>query len=195
MPYYTIHHLIPLTVTQKDTLAAKITDLHSTHFQVLRNFVNVRFQQLHSTDDIYIGGQRRVTNHILAHVRSGPSRSPSDWNALCAGIQSAWDEIVVNDPAPRAKGSGGGEEELGLRGIFLLGTPLGGMEAGVLMPVAGGDGEWMERQWGDFLERAGRGEREWVENVRDARERGLVDEGNAGKVSGDVVRLCGERLC
>ena len=183
MPFYTINHLVPLTITQKDALAARITEVHSSHFRVLRNFVNVRFVQLSATDDIYVGGQRRPNNQIVANVRSGPSRTQSDWDALCEAIQKAWEEVVVVNAAPRAKGAGGGEEELELRAIFLMGSPLGGMEAGVPMPVAGGDGEWIESRWGEFVERAAKGEREWVENVKEARERGMVDEGAAGKVS------------
>ena len=182
MPIYHIHHLTPLTPTQKDSLADALTTLHSTQFSTLRNFVNVRFRPLDPNDDIYIGGRRRVANHIVASVRAGPSRTSADWNALCAAIHGVWERIVVSDPAPRAKGSTvGSGEEAQLRAIFLEGSLVGGTEAGIPIPAAGEDGVWLERHWGEMCERAEKGEEEWGENVREARERGLVDEALAGK--------------
>lgn len=187
MPFYTIHHLTPLTLTQKDALAAAITKIHSEQFSVLRNFIHLRF--LPVPEDSYIGGLRRSENHIIANVRAGPARTQSDWDSLCLAIKAAWDEIVVDDPVPRAKGAGGDEGERALNAMFLVGSAVGGMELGVLTPRAGEDRAWLERRWGEFVERAEKGQGLWAESVREARERGLVDEGRAGKVSRVLVSL------
>ena len=55
------------------------------------------------------------------------------------------------------------------------------MEAGFLLPPAGGDAGWVARNWGKFRERAERGEEEFGELVREVEERGLLKGGEEGK--------------
>lgn len=183
MPLYQIHHSTPLTLTQKDALATHLTTLHSTRFTTLRNTVAVTFHPC--AEDTYIGGARKPHNYVLAFVRSGANRTQDSWDAHCADIEARWRAVVVEDTAPRAKGaSGTGAGEMGLRAVYLVGGMVAGMEAGVALPGAGEDEGWLERKWPELVGRAERGEGEWVENVREARERGLVRED--GKVSGSM---------
>lgn len=181
MPYYTVQHLTPLTSAQKDAIAEAITRIHTTQFDVLRNFINVRFFPLSPETELYIGGIKRPDNHILATVRVGPSRTKGDWDNLCLAIQDTWKEIVI-DPASKGKKLSKKErEELELPKVLLVGSPTTGMELGELMPLAGGDAGWLEQNWERYVAMAERGEGMWAENVKDARERGLVDLSKVGK--------------
>lgn len=177
MPLYQILYAIPLTSTQKDSLAAAITTIHSRKFTTPKNFVNVNFTDV-STAEHYIGGKRHNANHIRANVRAGPSRTPEDWEELCKAINSAWEDIVVRDPVPRPKGKQLGEEELKLRSLIVLGGIIGGLEAGFVLPQAGGDVQWLQENWSEFERRAANGEQEWVDVVQDVKERGLLDGTN-----------------
>ncbi|KAK0253279.1 hypothetical protein LTR57_000983 [Friedmanniomyces endolithicus] len=93
MPFYEFNHHIPLTISQKDELAAAITTIHSTHFSTPKLFVNVAFHDVSQTST-YIAGKRRTANHLSAHVRNGPSRGRKDWAYLVSEVQAAWDKIV-----------------------------------------------------------------------------------------------------
>ena len=57
MPMYEIEHITPLSPSQKDALAASITQIHSNLFTTPSLFVNVRFTDI-SGQDLYVGGKR-----------------------------------------------------------------------------------------------------------------------------------------
>ncbi|KAI6868473.1 hypothetical protein KC338_g3940 [Hortaea werneckii] len=178
MPLYEVQHYITLTVSQKDELAEAITKIHSTKFSTPRMFVNVHFLDT-STLRTYIGGQPHQANHIRALVRNGPSRTSQDWNDLTAQLHTAWTSII-GPGLPKLRRSDTAEQpDTSLRSIIICGEILGGMEAGFFLPPAGGDGGWIERNWDAFRERAGRGEEEFGELVREVRERGML--GQEGK--------------
>ena len=148
MPLYEVNHAVILTASQKADLASALTQLHSTRFSTPRMFVNVRFTDISSlkeTGDFYVGGRAQTPSHILAHVRTGPSRKTSEFNALCSDVTAAWDEIVK--PLPKVKRSAP-DEERGLYSVFVLGDIVAGMEAGFAIPQAGKDGEWLAENMG-----------------------------------------------
>ena len=60
MPLYEIEHISPLSRSQKDALAASITQIHSHLFTTPSLFVNVRFTNI-SNQDVYIGGKKVYT--------------------------------------------------------------------------------------------------------------------------------------
>lgn len=66
MPYYVIAHADPLTVQQRDALAATITKVHTTLFTTPSIFVNVKFEDT-STASYYVGG-RKVSRSILCKL-------------------------------------------------------------------------------------------------------------------------------
>ncbi|KAI7156059.1 hypothetical protein KC349_g6546 [Hortaea werneckii] len=175
MPLYEVQHYITLTISQKDELAEAITKIHSTKFSTPRMFVNVHFTST-STLRTYVGGKPRQGNHIRATVRNGPSRTSDDWNDLTSQLQSAWTSIV-GPGLPKLRRSDTEEADTSLRSVIICGEILGGMEAGFFLPPAGGDGDWVAKNWAAFRERANRGEEEFEGLVREVEERGLLGDG------------------
>ena len=179
MPLYEVSHAIPLSISQKDELALVLTLIHSEKFTTPKNFVNVKFTDV-SEAWTYIGGERRRANHIRAHVRAGPSRTQKDWNELCKDVEAAWYDIC-GAPLPRGKGKP--ELDTSLRSVIIMGGITAGMEAGFLLPAAGGDVQWLQENWDAFNEKAAAGEEEWVNMVADVKKRGLLDGTNGVKTS------------
>ncbi|OQO09380.1 hypothetical protein B0A48_04778 [Cryoendolithus antarcticus] len=178
MPYYHIHHACTLTESQKHDLANSITTLHSTSFSTPKLFVNVRFTSLLNTTDFYVGGRQVTKTHILAHVRTGASRTTKDWNKLCADLEQSWDEIV---PLPKVKRSAP-DEDRSLYSIFILGGMAAGREAGLAIPMAGDDVNWLSDNMAEFKTRAANGQEEFADLVKEVEERGLIsDNGKAAK--------------
>ncbi|PPJ60705.1 hypothetical protein CBER1_03457 [Cercospora berteroae] len=160
MPLYEIRHTTPLNAGQEDALAQGITKIHSTKFTTPKLFVNVLFTPF-ADKTYYAGGVPVKANHIIANVRSGPSRTKADWDSLSREIIAMWDDIVGKD---------GGDE---LRTFFVLGGMEGGYEAGFLIPEAGGDQKWMADNWSGFEERARKGDKEFQDLMAEIKERGL----------------------
>ncbi|RMX89853.1 hypothetical protein D0869_00553, partial [Hortaea werneckii] len=136
----------------------------------------------------YIAGKPRQGNHIRATVRNGPSRTSEDWNDLTRQLQSAWTSIV-GPGLPKLRRSDAEESDTSLRSVIICGEILGGMEAGFFLPPAGGDGEWVARNWEAFRERADKGEEEFGDLVREVEERGLLGEGEAGKEKREEMEM------
>lgn len=178
MPFYEIYHHCPLTISQQDELAEAITTIHALKFSALRNFVNVSFQDIASAPR-YIAGKRQTSNQIFAWVRTGPSRSQADWNDLIQQVTEAW-ERVCGPPLPQGKARL--QPDTSLRMVAVMGGLVAAMEAGFVIPAAGGDAQWLRDHWEVFKAKADQGEQEFVELVRDARDRRLVEEaGEADK--------------
>ena len=173
MPLYTVEHAITLTSSQKDDLAVTITNIHSTKFSTPKMFVNVTFTDV-SEARTYIGGKQRTANHIKANVRSGPSRTQEDWNELSMLIARAWDDIVGRG-LPKIK-RGSEDPDTSLRSVILLGDIIGGLEAGFVLPPAGGDVEWLHQNWEAFNFKADDGDEEFKELVKEVEVRGLLKE-------------------
>jgi phenylpyruvate tautomerase PptA (4-oxalocrotonate tautomerase family) len=126
MPFYDIHHSVPLSALQQRTLAEKITYLHSRKFTTPSLFVNVLFHDS-SKDIVYVGGKPKTFSVVFARVRTGGTRTQAHFEELCEEVTGAWDE-VVND----GKKGVGGEKEL--RGVFICGVLTAGVEAGFRLP-------------------------------------------------------------
>jgi phenylpyruvate tautomerase PptA (4-oxalocrotonate tautomerase family) len=113
MPEYDVRTIIPLTEQQQDSLAEKITTIHSEKFTAPRLFVNVKFTDI-SKVPAYVGGKRHKGNHIFASVRVGPSRTQADWDDLSVQIVDAWNSVVGG------KGGSGGGRETELQTFFIM---------------------------------------------------------------------------
>lgn len=123
------------------------------------------------------GRKQKTTNFIIANIRHGPSRTQKLYQELCADIIKAWDDIVgVNSNThgtANAYANGHDKErKQELRAIFLLGGIVAGSEAGFPIPQAGQDGEWMKENWPAFERKAEEGDEDFVEFVREIKERG-----------------------
>lgn len=184
MPFYEIYHCCPLSISQQDELAAAITTIHANKFTALKNFVNVAFKDI-STAPRYIAGKRQVSNQIFAWVRTGPTRTQDDWTDLIRQIEGAW-QHVCGTPLPQAKGRTA--PDTSLRGVVVMGGLVAAMEAGFIIPGAGGDAQWLRDHWDEFQAKADAGEQEFVDLVQDAKERGLVEE------AGDADKRAQQRL-
>lgn len=179
MPLYEVQHAIPLAISQKDELAQALTQIHSTKFTTPKNFVNVSFTDV-SEACTYVGGQRQTGNHIRANVRAGPTRTQEDWNELCKEVERAWYHIC-GTPLPRLKGRP--EPDTSLRSVIVIGGIIAGLEAGFVLPSAGGDVQWLEENWTEFNRRADAGDQEMVGMVKEIKERGLLDGTNGVKTA------------
>jgi len=160
MPLYLISHVTPLSTSQQDTLASPITKLHTELFTTPSLFVNVRFSNALQHVG-FVGGKRAATNSISAHVRHGPMRTAELYDKLMVGIADAWARTVVQDPDIR---------------IFVMGDIVAGYEHGFSLPPAGGDKEWMRKNFAAFKEKAKAGNVEMEELVYEINARRLLDE-------------------
>jgi hypothetical protein len=171
MPFYEINHCCPLSISQQDELALAITNIHANKFQALKNFVNVGFKDVSSAPR-YIAGKRQSSNFIFANVRTGPSRTQADWEELIRDVEKAWYDIC-GTPLPQMKGRP--EPDTKLRGVMVLGGLVTGLEAGFVLPPAGKDAEWVKSNWAEFERRANEGDEEFIDMLKDAKERRLLE--------------------
>ena len=59
-----------------------------------------------------------------------------------------------------------------------MGGIIAGLEAGFVLPPAGGDVEWLGNNWEEFNRRADAGDEEMKGMVKEITERGLLDGSN-----------------
>jgi hypothetical protein len=93
MPLYLISHATPLSSSQRDTLAAEITKIHTSLFTTPSLFVNVRFTPADQHVG-YVGGKKVQTNSISAHVRYGPARGRDMYLQLVGKVAELWGNVV-----------------------------------------------------------------------------------------------------
>ena len=148
--------------------------------------MNVKFTDV-SDKTTYIGGKRKTANHIVANVRSGASRSQKEWDDLCLQIQSAWNEIV---PLPKVKRSDP-DRDTSLRSVIILGGMTAGLEAGFVLPPAGGDVQWMQDHWDEFQAKAQAGDEEFQDMVAEVKERNLLANGDGKTASQKLEEALG----
>lgn len=179
MPLYQVEHICSLTSSQQEQLAEVITTIHSRKFTTPSLFVNVTFTDI-SSQVAFVAGKKvstiilqrgpalqrgtdiipqRNTNRLLAHIRTGPSRTTEDYNSLTSSLNKAWCEIVGST----------GEQELGA--VFILGDIVAGSEAGFVFPPAGGDKKWLREHFEEFESRAKEGDEGFAGLVKEVRER------------------------
>jgi len=103
--------------------------------------------------------QQRNTNRLLAHIRTGPSRTLEDYNSLTSSLNKAWSSIVGST----------GEQEL--RALFILGDIVAGSEAGLAFPPAGEDKKWLREHFKEFESRANEGDEGFADLTKEVRER------------------------
>ncbi|EIW76233.1 hypothetical protein CONPUDRAFT_158259 [Coniophora puteana RWD-64-598 SS2] len=152
MPSYEVEHICPLNESQRDEIAAAITQIHCNVFSATRLFVNVRFTDV-SNHHTYVAGRKAKTNRILANIRWGPARKSSQSDDLCNGILTEWKKIV------------GSEGDKSLDTIFVLGSLIGGFERGFLKPQVGCDQEWAAQNLQAFKKLAEAGDQDFQELV------------------------------
>ncbi|KAH8684336.1 hypothetical protein BGZ60DRAFT_164463 [Tricladium varicosporioides] len=159
MPFYNIEHSIPLSPSQKSSLAKQITNLHSIKFNAPSLFVNIKFSPLDSSSatlidpNFFVGGKPKAgLNYIWAHVRGGGGRSQEHFDKLAESVEEIWNDVTGE------KGT--------LQAVFIV-PGIVARERGLRIPPAGEEGKWMEESWDEFENRALEGDEDF---------KGLVDE-------------------
>ena len=182
MPLYIVQHSLPLTPTQKSSLAQSITRIHATKFTTPSLFVNVRFDPLtiDSADPrVFVAGKPhpQSANQVHAIVRQGPSRTKADFDEVAAKIIEAWDEVVAR---PSAKTNGHSSSttstewsgDLDKKLYIVSFVPfLGVTEAGLPIAGTGEEASWLREKWGEFERRARDGQAEYVDLIEECRTR------------------------
>jgi len=151
MPWYDVEHVYPLTRSQCDALAQKITDIHCTMFAVPSFLMNIQFHDA-STHNTYVAGKRKLSNRIKANVRVGPSRPREVFDELAMKLEDAWYEVVGKD---------GKEKEL--RCVLINGGRVAGRESGFVISAVGQEGNWMRENLGLIEKRAMEGDDEMLD--------------------------------
>ncbi|KAJ7223440.1 hypothetical protein GGX14DRAFT_427471 [Mycena pura] len=164
MPMYEVEHVTPLEPAQKDALAQAITNIHSTKFITPRLFVNVKFTDV-SRQDAYVAGKRNHSNRVTGHVRRGPTRTRTEFDALCDDIHLAWASIVhpTHSTKPPA--------DLELRAVFIVGEIITASEAGFAVPTAGSDQAWVKQNLAAFKAKAREGDQDFVDLLAELESR------------------------
>lgn len=115
MPYYEVRHSYPLSYSQKQTFATKLTSLHAETFTAPSLFVNIQFslQPLNTSDpDFFIAGKPKSSaNRVLGQLRGGGSRGQEAFDKLAEDIHTIWNEVVGYDGKNQAKE---------LHGVFIM---------------------------------------------------------------------------
>ena len=169
MPRYDVLHVVSLTESQQDDFANAITRLHTESFKVPKLFMNVVYTDTSSLV-AYTAGKKRNANHIIAHVRLG-NRTREGLQELCNDIVAEWDRIVVQPHAAEGKDA---TKKWQLSSCMLLPLNLVGWEAGLEVPIAGQEAEFLKNNYADIQRRADEGEEVMIECIQEIKDRHLI---------------------
>ncbi|TQV91525.1 Tautomerase [Cordyceps javanica] len=164
MPYYEVHHSLPLSDAQRQELAQAITTVHVTAFNTPSMFVIVRFvaEDL-AQGNVFVAGVRedKTSNSIISYVRTSPARTKADFDKVAQELEDAWYKIVGNGQKTSAHPYLSEKPEARLHAIGML-PIVTAREAGFGIPVAGEESEWIQEHLPVFKELAGHGETSFV---------------------------------
>lgn len=150
MPYYQVYHTYPLSLSQRQSIALSITNLHCSAFNTPAFFVHVTFskQDLSSDDGTYfMAGKSHSanSNRIVALVRTSDSRTKDDFDKLAASIEDAWNGALREENADGAEQVDGLDESKRL--MMVVFTPMLAIrEGGMAIPEAGHEEAWLTQQ-------------------------------------------------
>ncbi|KAF2032490.1 hypothetical protein EK21DRAFT_60772 [Setomelanomma holmii] len=166
MPHYLVYHSCDLSSSQYQAFATEITRLHCELFSAPSAFVNITFHPNplptpHAPPQptpppqstTFVAARPVRTNYIHAHLRPrGPANAPK-LRTLVETIMQIWSTHVQN-----GKGEGRLDDPKGLHNVFIFEDLAAGAEQGFVLPVAGEEGEWAERNMDEFRRRAQSGD-------------------------------------
>lgn len=116
MPFYEVQHSLPLSTSQRASLAKDLTTLHATSFNAPTIFVNVKFTPNPEDEGYFVGGEHRPTaNRIFVHVRSGKGRGDEAFAKLAADVEDVWNRSVG-----RGEGDSGAGNFKVLHAVFIV---------------------------------------------------------------------------
>jgi phenylpyruvate tautomerase PptA (4-oxalocrotonate tautomerase family) len=156
MPFYQVHHSLPLGSKKRQAIANAITNLHCAAFNTPSFFVHVRFIFENGSDGAYfVAGKLRPnkSNSIVGVIRTSPSRSKEDFDNLGEQIEKSWYDAV-----------GGSIEDKDKRLSMVMFTPMVAIrEGGMAIPEAGHEGQWLEDKMPYFREMSEKGIKDFTE--------------------------------
>lgn len=177
MPYYEVQHTFTLSSEQRENLAAAITNLHTLTFNTPSLFVNIKFTFIVASNancDFFIGGQARPNHNIVvAHVRSDDP-STAAFQALSKKIEELWDG-TVGLGSRGGDANGWGVQAKRLNAVFVV-PGLVAREAGLAIPEAGGEEEWLRGSMRIFEQRAKNGDEDVKALIEEVGRRGLISQ-------------------
>jgi phenylpyruvate tautomerase PptA (4-oxalocrotonate tautomerase family) len=130
MPFYQC--LVPagsLSADDRSALAEAITEIHCSVTGAPRGFVNVLFVE-YDPAAYFTAGKPRSCSVINGNIRAGRDRETRA--RLLTELSRAW--VAITGQSPRSL-------LIGLNDV----DPTSIMEAGLIMPAAGEEAEWLER--------------------------------------------------
>ncbi|KAF2166315.1 hypothetical protein M409DRAFT_23505 [Zasmidium cellare ATCC 36951] len=169
MPRYDILHVVPLTDDQYDDFQRAVTTIHTESFGVPSLFVNVAFTNITSQVQ-FIAGKKRQGNHLIAHVRLG-NRTKEQLQKLATDIIAAWDRTVVEPHASEGKAE---TRRRKLHSVFILASDVVGTEAGLPVPIAGKEAEFLKSHYVEIKRRADEGDDLMVDTIEEIKQRGML---------------------
>ncbi|KPM43798.1 hypothetical protein AK830_g2744 [Neonectria ditissima] len=165
MPFYDVSHSYPLDGAQRQQIAERVTALHCTMFNAPALFVNIRFSPIKDEEYWYGGKQKKNTNRIFAHVRSGSNRSDEAFAQLAKELEAIWDEVVG-----RKSSDIGPNNAKVLQAVFVI-PGITAREEGLAIPPAGTESAWLKENLTSFQERAERGDEDFQDLLAELKDR------------------------
>lgn len=119
-------------------------------------------------------------NYIIAHIRPRPNSDRERLDRLVEKIMGLWNEHVWPDDnsslwkskKKRSSPSNRLDDNRALHNVFIMQDIDAGAEQGFILPVAGEDGQWVEKHMEEFKKRAQEGDTSMAALVEEVK-RGL----------------------
>jgi phenylpyruvate tautomerase PptA (4-oxalocrotonate tautomerase family) len=173
MPQYIIQHHCELQTSQKDAIAIAITKLHCQTFNAPSIFVNVHF---HPSRPHYIAGKLQETNSITGMLRTRGPEYRDKMNTLVLDLTEIWNKVVrPNFANDNVDGNVPGRLD-DPTALHLCGISEGivaAAEQGFLLPSAGQDDKWLEKNLKAFEKRAADGDEAMKALLEEIKTKGL----------------------
>ncbi|RYN73691.1 hypothetical protein AA0117_g7538 [Alternaria alternata] len=173
MPQYIIQHHCELQTSQKDAIAIAITKLHCQTFNAPSIFVNVHF---HPSRPHYIAGKLQETNSITGMLRTRGPEYRDKMNTLVLDLTEIWNKVVrPNSANDNVDGYVPGRLD-DPTALHLCGISEGivaAAEQGFLLPSAGQDDKWLEKNLKAFEKRAADGDEAMKALLEEIKTKGL----------------------
>ena len=169
MPRYDVLLVVPLTDHQYDDFQEAVTKIHTESFKVPSLFVNIAYTDTTSQVQ-YIAGKKREGNHIIAHGRLGKRTRP-ELQKLSDDIIAAWNKIVLEPHASEGKAA---IRKWELHSVWILASDVVGTEAGLPVPVAGQEAEFLSSHYAEIKRKADEGDDLMADTIKEIKDGKLL---------------------
>lgn len=119
---------------------------------MLTAFINVSFFRPASVT--HVNSLTLFTNLMHPHLRSHGAANGKKMQKLVKILQKLWAEHAANVE----KSEGRLDDARALCDVFIFEEVAAGVEQGFVIPKAGGEGEWIKKNWSVFVRRRDEGD-------------------------------------